>query len=130
MARVTIEDCIDKVSSRFELVTVAAQRAKAITSGAPLTIERDGEKNTVLALREIAVEKVGVEHLRESLIQSLQKPSEFDDLPETEDTTGKSLLEEEIEDMAAITPQQAPAETAEAGMESNLFTEENLDVDD
>ncbi len=129
MARVTIEDCVDKVSSRFELVAVAAQRAKAIASGAPLTIEREGEKNSVLSLREIAMEKVDVKALKESIIQAMQKPSEFDDAPESEDN-GKSLLEEEIEDMATLAAQENAALRGGEGQEEALFSEENLDVDD
>ena len=80
MARVTVEDCVDKVSNRFDLVLLAAQRARAISGGAELTIERDRDKNPVVALREIADETVKPKHLHENLIQSLQKV-----LPEDED---------------------------------------------
>ncbi len=73
MARVTVEDCIDKVTNRFELVMVAAQRARKIGSGAPLTIERDDDKNCVVSLREIAGENVGVEDLKEELTRSHQR---------------------------------------------------------
>jgi len=80
MARVTVEDCVDKVPNRFDLVLLAAQRARAISGGAELTIERDRDKNPVVALREIADETVKPKHLHENLIQSLQKV-----LPEDED---------------------------------------------
>jgi len=80
MARVTVEDCVDKVPNRFDLVLLAAQRARAISGGAELTIERDRDKNPVVALREIADETVRPKHLHENLIQSLQKV-----LPEDED---------------------------------------------
>lgn len=73
MARVTVEDCIDKVTNRFELVMVAAQRARKIGSGAPLTIDRDNDKNPVVSLREIADETVIVEELKEDLIRNNQR---------------------------------------------------------
>jgi len=73
MARVTVEDCIEKVTNRFELVMVAAQRARKIGSGAPLTIERDNDKNPVVSLREIAGETVDVEDLKEELTRSHQR---------------------------------------------------------
>ena len=83
MARVTVEDCIDKVNNRFELVLLAAHRARLISSGAPLTIDRDRDKNPVVALREIADEGIQPDDLREQLIHSLQKYVEVDE-PEAE----------------------------------------------
>jgi DNA-directed RNA polymerase subunit omega len=80
MARVTVEDCVDKVPNRFDLVLLAAQRARAISGGAELTIERDRDKNPVVALREIADETVKPKHLQENLVSSLQKI-----LPDDED---------------------------------------------
>lgn len=79
MARVTVEDCIDKVINRFELVMVAAQRARKIGSGAPLTIDRDNDKNPVVALREIAGETVEVEDLKEELVRSHQRMVAFEE---------------------------------------------------
>src|SRR3954471_16643276 len=73
MARVTVEDCVQKVPNRFELVLLAAQRAREITSGASLTLDRDDDKNPVIALREIAEDTVGLEHLRSSVVRGLQK---------------------------------------------------------
>ena len=73
MARVTVEDCVDKVSNRFDLVLFAAQRARQISGGADLTIDRDRDKNPVVALREIAEETVSPPHLQESVISSLQR---------------------------------------------------------
>jgi DNA-directed RNA polymerase subunit omega len=84
MARVTVEDCVLKVPNRFELVLLAAQRARDVSSGAPLTVERDHDKNPVVALREIADETVSLEVLGNTLIQGLQKHVEVDE-PE-EDT--------------------------------------------
>ncbi|MBE6467767.1 MAG: DNA-directed RNA polymerase subunit omega [Alphaproteobacteria bacterium] len=90
MARVTVEDCIDKIPNRYELLMVAAQRAKDISSGSPLTVDRDNDKNSVVALREIAEETVSIEELQRSLVMGLQK---FVEVEEPE--------EEELEIMAA-----------------------------
>ncbi|MBA3895601.1 MAG: DNA-directed RNA polymerase subunit omega [Sphingomonadaceae bacterium] len=73
MARVTVEDCVDKVPNRFDLVLLAAQRARQVSGGAELTIERDRDKNPVVALREIAEETVLPEELRESVVTNLQR---------------------------------------------------------
>ena len=83
MARVTVEDCIDKVENRFDLVLLASHRARLISSGAPITIDRDNDKNPVVALREIADERFVPEDMREDLIHSLQKHVEVDE-PEPE----------------------------------------------
>jgi len=79
MARVTVEDCIDKVDSRFDLILLAAHRARTISSGAQLTVDRDNDKNPVVALREIADETVSPEDLREELVHSLQRYVEVDE---------------------------------------------------
>jgi DNA-directed RNA polymerase subunit omega len=79
MARVTVEDCIDKVENRFELVLLAGHRARTISSGAPITVDRDNDKNPVVALREIADTTVSPEDLKEQLIHSLQKYVEVDE---------------------------------------------------
>jgi len=79
MARVTVEDCVDKVPNRFELVLLAAHRARAITNGSALTVEPDNDKNPVLALREIADVTVSSDDIRESLIHSIQKNVEVDE---------------------------------------------------
>lgn len=79
MARVTVEDCIRKVNNRFELVMLAAQRARRIGSGAGLTVDRDNDKNPVVALREIADETIDVAELQEELVQSQQRVIEMDD---------------------------------------------------
>jgi DNA-directed RNA polymerase subunit omega len=79
MARVTVEDCVDKVESRFELVLLAAHRARMISNGSPLTVDRDNDKNPVVALREIADANVSPEDLNEDLIHSLQKYVEVDE---------------------------------------------------
>ncbi len=79
MARVTVEDCVDKVENRFDLVLLAAHRARLISSGAELTIDRDRDKNPVVALREIADETILPGDLEEQLIHSLQKQVEVDE---------------------------------------------------
>ena len=79
MARVTVEDCVDKVPNRFDLVLLAAQRAREISGGAELTIERDRDKNPVVALREIAEQTVRPENLKESVVSSLQRVLPDDD---------------------------------------------------
>lgn len=83
MARVTVEDCVLKVPNRFDLVMLAAQRARDISSGAPLTLDRDKDKNPVIALREIAEETVDLSHLADALVKGHQRQIEFDE-PEEE----------------------------------------------
>ncbi|MFK7901249.1 MAG: DNA-directed RNA polymerase subunit omega [Nitratireductor sp.] len=79
MARVTVEDCIDKVENRFELVLLAGHRARQVSSGAAITVDRDNDKNPVVALREIAEETLSPGDLHEDLIHSLQKQVEVDE---------------------------------------------------
>lgn len=82
MARVTVEDCVEKIPNRFELVILAAERAKNITSGSPLTVDRDNDKNPVIALREIATNNIDVDALRLSQIKNLQRNNNIDEAPE------------------------------------------------
>ena len=105
MARVTVEDCIDKVENRFELVLLAGHRARLISQGAPITVDRDNDKNPVVALREIADETLSPGDLREDLIHSLQKHVEVDepeaDTPEiTVSAEGAAAVEAEGDDDA------------------------------
>ena len=79
MARVTVEDCVDKVPNRFELVLLASHRARTISAGAQLAVERDNDKNPVVALREIADKKIVTDDLREDFIHSMQKHVEVDE---------------------------------------------------
>lgn len=108
MARVTVEDCVDKVENRFELVLLASHRARMISSGSPIQVDRDKDKNPVVALREIADQCIHPEDLKEDLIHSLQKRVEVDE-PEAEpaqlrsgaledaiDPTFNSMSEEEL----------------------------------
>jgi DNA-directed RNA polymerase subunit omega len=108
MARVTVEDCVVKVPNRFDLVMLAARRARDIHSGAPLSVDRDNDKNPVVALREIADDAIDLHHLNNALIQGLQKHVEVDE-PEEEATFGA------VEgDFAGIAEQAASAESREA----------------
>lgn len=79
MARVTTEDCVDKVENRFELIMLASQRARKIGSGSPLTVERDNDKNTVISLREIAAETIDLETINEDFIKSHQRVVVYED---------------------------------------------------
>jgi DNA-directed RNA polymerase subunit omega len=115
MARVTVEDCILKVPNRFELVLLAAQRAREITSGVPLTLERDDDKNPVVALREIAEDTVGLEHLRGSVIRGMQKHVEIDEPEETHELE----LDAALFGVVAPAERSALEEDEEAGAEAD-----------
>ncbi len=95
MARVTVEDCIDKVENRFELVLVASHRARLLSSGSQITIDRDNDKNPVVALREIAETTLQPDDLMEDLIHSLQKNVEVDE-PEAEAVPALSSVNEAL----------------------------------
>jgi DNA-directed RNA polymerase subunit omega len=86
MARVTVEDCVEKVPNRFSLVLLASHRARAISTGSPLMIDRDNDKNPVVALREIADDAVESDQLREALIGTLQRVDERTEAEEEADT--------------------------------------------
>lgn len=92
MARVTVEDCIDKVENRFELVLLSSHRARTVSAGAPITVERDNDKNPVVALREIAEETISPEDIKEDFIHSMQKYVEVDE-PEPEEVPALSQEE-------------------------------------
>ena len=102
MARVTVEDCIDKVTNRFDLVLLAAERAREISGGAELTVDRDRDKNPVVALREIAEETVRPDQLKEGLVQSLQKVQVDED--EEADAVGSISLSAEALRLKASAP--------------------------
>lgn len=95
MARVTVEDCVDKVENRFELVLLASHRARVIAGGSPIMVDRDKDKNPVVALREIAEQRLNPEDLKEELIHSLQKRVEID---EPEDALGAVSQQSSRED--------------------------------
>jgi DNA-directed RNA polymerase subunit omega len=108
MARVTVEDCVDKVSNRFELVLLAAQRARQISGGDDLTIDRDRDKNPVVALREIAEETVKPKELLESVVTNLQKVR-VDEEDETEELGSLSDAAEALRLTAAAPPRPTPS---------------------
>jgi DNA-directed RNA polymerase subunit omega len=102
MARVTVEDCVDKVPNRFDLVMLAAHRAREIAAGSPVTIDRDNDKNPVVALREIAEETQGAEELQERLIASHQTQIEVDE-PEEDQMAllmGSDMDRPQMDDMS------------------------------
>ncbi|WP_426266059.1 DNA-directed RNA polymerase subunit omega [Sphingomonas sp. LHG3443-2] len=108
MARVTVEDCIDKVSNRFDLVLLAAQRARQISGGADLTIDRDRDKNPVVALREIAEETVRPKDLNEALVSSLQRV-QIDEEDATDELASLSESAEALRLTAAAPPRPTPS---------------------
>ena len=98
MARVTVEDCVDKVENRFELVLLAGHRARQISQGSQITIDRDNDKNPVVALREIADETISPEDLKEDLIHSMQKHVEVDEPEADSSSSDNNDLSEEIQE--------------------------------
>ena len=130
MARVTVEDCVDKVENRFDLVLLASHRARMISSGSSITIERDNDKNPVVALREIAEETVAPDDLREELVHTLQKYVEVDepepenvpllggsgervDADDTEVTMDRMTEEELLKGLEGLTPPEEQPEQVE-----------------
>jgi DNA-directed RNA polymerase subunit omega len=132
MARVTVEDCIDKVDNRFELVLLASHRARLISQGAPITIDRDNDKNPVVALREIAEETLSPGDLKEDLIHSLQKHVEVDE-PEnapsaiTADDEDKVIMASDQSEDDTVTFDQMSEDELLAGIEGLVAPEKNDD---
>jgi DNA-directed RNA polymerase subunit omega len=147
MARVTVEDCVLRVPNRFELVLLAGQRAREITAGGPLSVDRDDDKNPVVALREIAESTVSLDHLKDGLIRAMQKHVEIDEPEEApelepslfgvadpvgagieEDATDEEAIDEELdEDMLSVEDEAAeaavePEPAAEAEAEADFST--------
>jgi DNA-directed RNA polymerase subunit omega len=102
MARVTVEDCIEHLPNRFELVALAAQRARQIASGNPINVDRDNDKDTVVALREIAELKVSLDSLRNELIQDHQRFGKKDVIDEIQPGFGSGARQEVSEEMMAM----------------------------
>lgn len=123
MARVTVEDCVDKVNNRFDLVLLAAHRARQVSQGSAITIDRDNDKNPVVALREIADETLSPGDLEEDLIHSLQKHVEVDE-PEAE-IVDQPVEEEEVP--AQITFNSMTEEELLAGIEGLVPPEKSDD---
>lgn len=108
MARVTVEDCVDKVPNRFDLILFAAQRARQISSGADLTIDRDRDKNPVVALREIAETTVRPKEMEEAIVMGLQRVR-IDEEDETEELSSLSEAAEALRLTAAAPPRPTPS---------------------
>lgn len=108
MARVTVEDCVDKVSNRFDLILFAAQRARQISSGADLTIDRDRDKNPVVALREIAETTIRPNEMEEAIVTGLQRVR-IDEEDETEELSSLSDAAEALRLTAAAPPRPTPS---------------------
>ena len=129
MARVTVEDCVDKVSNRFELVLLAAHRARSISSGAPISIDRDNDKNPVVALREIAEETIELGKIEQDLVKSLSRAPEpepadeevLDLIPTDQNIFGLQDVsaEEESANLPAENEEMSP-EDIEAAIEAEL----------
>lgn len=133
MARVTVEDCIDKVDNRFELVLLASHRARLISQGAAITIDRDNDKNPVVALREIADETLSPDDLKEDLIHSLQKHVEVDEpeaaapaqITSSSDELVEGIAEAAEEDVVSF--DRMSEEELLAGIEGLVAPEKNDD---
>jgi DNA-directed RNA polymerase subunit omega len=124
MARVTVEDCVVKVPNRFELVLLAAQRAREISSGAPLSVDRDDDKNPVVALREIADDTVGLDHLRTAVVRGMQKHVEIDEPEESQELELDTALFGIGAPLATAIGEQADADEAEDETEDEEGNEE------
>jgi DNA-directed RNA polymerase subunit omega len=131
MARVTVEDCILTIPNRFELVVTAAQRAKQISSGMPLTIDRDNDKDAVVSLREIADKTIDAKLVQEEIVQNFQKKFGFDsndrieddEAPQVYSVTSTGEIEKTFEESKHFVPQEPQS----GGMS---FVEENIEVED
>ncbi|WP_152045414.1 DNA-directed RNA polymerase subunit omega [Aureimonas psammosilenae] len=133
MARVTVEDCVDKIENRFELVLLASHRARQIAQGQPITVDRDNDKNPVVALREIADEQLTPDDLKEDLIHSLQKHVEVDEpeappQPQPAIAEGTSGTEASAEDDGdSVTFDRMSEDDLLAGIEGLVAPEKNED---
>lgn len=127
MARVTVEDCIEIIPNRFDLVVLAGQRAKQIASGSPLTQDRDNDKDSVVALREIADQTIDIDLVTEDLVQAYQKQHGFDRTDVIEDDV--PALETSEDGFASFSTNfiESEAEGYNGGMS---FIEDNVEVDD
>ncbi|MFN7038584.1 MAG: DNA-directed RNA polymerase subunit omega [Alphaproteobacteria bacterium] len=136
MARVTVEDCIQIVENRFELVVLASQRARDISSGAILTVDKDNDKNAVISLREIAARTVNIESLRESLIRGFQRKSKFD--INDQDVDNQSQEDDNLEIEAELDSYQLEnmpnlheiSDADELAGDDLSFEDDNFDVED
>ncbi|MBP0616005.1 DNA-directed RNA polymerase subunit omega [Jiella mangrovi] len=126
MARVTVEDCVDKVENRFELVLLASHRARQISQGQTITVDRDNDKNPVVALREIADETLSPGDLKEDLIHSLQKHVEVDE-PEPRPSQDRR---EENQRLIAAAESEVPAAIQPAADDDEPVSFDRMSEDD
>tara|TARA_B100000902_G_C26866184_1_gene695442 strand:+ start:198 stop:623 length:426 start_codon:yes stop_codon:yes gene_type:complete len=132
MARITVEDCIDKFESRFELVLVASNRARKLHSGDEPTVERDNDKNTVIALREIANETISANEFKQDLVEEYQSVSPIDEeelsLEFNEENTDNEVDSEKLSEVSAkIDDTEIPELNSEDNSETNNVSEsENI----
>jgi DNA-directed RNA polymerase subunit omega len=139
MARVTVEDCVMKVPNRFELVLVAAQRARDIASGTPISVDRDNDKNPVVALREIADETIEVDGLKNALVTGLRKQPEIDEPEEDRELSlseptwprgaGEEAIDEELKDEDMLFTGEDEADSdLDADAEEADFDDDKIDL--
>jgi DNA-directed RNA polymerase subunit omega len=126
MARVTVEDCAEVVPSRFELVALAAQRAKLISAGGEIAVDRDNDKDAVVSLREIAERKVDVDYLRELLVQNCQEKVKLDEYGVEEAKDAGEDISEAAEDLM----KEMQGSAAQVELDDSLYGEENMDYED
>jgi DNA-directed RNA polymerase subunit omega len=129
MARVTVEDCIIQVPNRFELVLLASQRAKQITSGNPLTVERDNDKDAVVSLREIADQTISLDQLQENLIHSFFKRP-ISDIADKKLLTAGEEIPAEVEEAFKDAAQHISVQPAASEDDGMSFGEENVEAED
>mgnify|MGYP001259959194 CR=1 FL=1 len=132
MARVTVEDCIESVKNRFELVMLASQRARSLSSGSELTVDRDNDKNPVVALREIAEDKLDLEEIEGSLVRSLQKHIASEEPDEEEMdllTAGEDFGEALKQEAAPSLKSSVNSEDGEKAQSMPVFNDDVLPVD-
>ena len=139
MARVTVEDCVDKVPNRFDLVMLAAHRAREISSGSPVTVDRDNDKNPVVALREIADETIPLDELETAVIEGLQRNIDVDEIAEEEDDEMLQVTEALNElaglvdtgaEIAAPAAAEAPAAAADDPMAALAAGFQDVTIED
>ena len=131
MARITVEDCVDKIPSRFELVIVASQRARELHSGETPTIDKDNDKNTVIALREIADTTIPIEKMKENLIEGFQKVTINDEENENFETESlKQKNNEQSEDLISDSKSQIEEEIKKLTLAEDKDLEKKFEINE
>jgi DNA-directed RNA polymerase subunit omega len=130
MARVTVEDCVLKVPNRFELVLLAAQRARDIAAGGTLTLERDNDKNPVCALREIADESVPLDGLQNALIKGMQKHVEIDEPEEDREFAAEGMWPADIAAAPGMSEEGGIAVAGDEPAEDEIFVDDEAALEE